>query len=148
MILIHHIHPMTVHLIKLCVGCDSIADLQEWQQQRLKGMKRPELMHVTRNMPKRAIEVLDGGSLYWVINGFLCARQKLVELRPVTKHGIPHCGLILDSELIRVNPRPHRAFQGWRYFETKDVPRDLVKGEGVDDMPEKMRRELAELGLL
>lgn len=143
---------MTVHLIKLSVGPDTLADLEAWQMQRLKEMKRggqkPELMHVTRHMPKRAQEVLDGGSIYWVIKGWLCARQTLLELRPLLRDGVPYCGLVYDKELVRVVPRPHRAFQGWRYFDAKDVPRDLVKGEVGEDMPDEMRRELTALGLL
>lgn len=143
---------MTIHIIKLSVGPDSLADLAAWQTQRLKEMKRnhqtPELMHIPRQMPKRAEEVLDGGSIYWVIKGWICARQKLLELRPLMREGIPHCGLVLDKELVRVAPRPRRAFQGWRYFEPKDAPPDLVKGASGDDIPDDMRRELTALGLL
>ena len=142
---------MTIHLIKLSVGPENIAELEAWQAQRLKEKKRagqkPELMHITRHMPKRAAEVLDGGSIYWVIKGWLCARQRLLELRPITRNGVPHCGVIYDKEMVRVRPRPHRAFQGWRYFNPEDAPRDLAKGEG-DDMPDELRQELAELGLL
>lgn len=141
---------MTLHLIKLSVGSESVTDLEAWQAQRLQEKirqgEKPELMHITRNMPKRAEEVLDGGSLYWVIKGVVCARQRLLELRPITYNDAPHCGLVYDKELIRVCPRPHRPFQGWRYFDPKDAPPDLsVNGEAPD---EKMLRELAELGLL
>jgi hypothetical protein len=144
---------MTTHIIKLAVGPESISDLIEFQAQRLKEKKRngqkPELMHITRQTPKRADEVLDGGSIYWVIKGFVCARQKLLELRPVTRDGIAHCGLVLDKEVVRVKLQPRRAFQGWRYFDPKDAPADLPKGkDGMEGMPEKMRREMAELGLL
>jgi hypothetical protein len=83
-----------LHLIKLCVGCDSLQDLADWQKQRLKEKKtkgqKPELVHVTRQMPKRADEILDGGSLYWVIKGQIAARQRLLELRPMTVKGVPH----------------------------------------------------------
>ena len=142
--------PMTVHLIKLSVGPDSLSDLVEWQTERLKELHRarktPELMHVTRNMPKRAAEVLDGGSIYWVIKGWLCARQRMLELRPLERDGVPHCGLIYDPQMIRVVPRRHRAFQGWRYFDPKDAPRDLTPGS--EELSDEMRKELAELGLL
>jgi len=135
---------MTIHLIKLSVGPDSLAELEAWQKQHFRQSR--ELMHVTRQTPKRADELLDGGSIYWVIKGWICARQKLLELRPVTRGGIPHCGLVCDRELIRVAPRPRRAFQGWRYLEPKDAPPDLLKGS--DDMPDEMLRELAALGLM
>ena len=144
---------MTIHLIKLSVGPETLDDLAARQKQRLKDMKskgqKPELMHVTRHMPKRAEELLDGGSIYWVIKGWLCARQKLLELRPLQRDGVSRCGLVYDKELVRVSPRPHRAFQGWRYLASKDAPRDLDKAaKGAAAMPETLRRELRELGLM
>ena len=99
-------------------------------------------------VPKRRDEVLDGGSLYWVIKGFTAVRQRLIDIRPfVDKEGVPRCHLVYDKELVLVSPRPRRAFQGWRYLEPKDAPPD-VRGGASGDMPEKLRRELAELGLL
>ncbi|NDF12173.1 MAG: DUF1489 family protein [Proteobacteria bacterium] len=140
---------MTLHLIKLSVGPESLLDLEAWQKQRLKAKgKKPELMHITRHMPKRAAEVLDGGSIYWVIKGFICARQRILELRPLTVDGVAHCGIVYDKRMIRVVPRPHRAFQGWRYFDPKDAPQDLVKGTIDENLPEELLRELTELGLL
>jgi hypothetical protein len=141
-----------LHLVKLCVGCDSLADLAAWQKQRLKEKRakgqKPELIHVTRQTPKRAAELLDGGSLYWVIKGQIAARQKLLELRPMTVKGVPHCGLVYHKDLIAVRPRPRSAFQGWRYFEAADVPPDLGAAKGDKNLPEALRRELAALGLL
>ena len=143
---------MTIHLIKLSVGPESLADLEARQAQRLKEMKRkgqkPELMHITRHMPKRGEEILDGGSIYWVIKGWLCARQKMLELRPVTRNGEKRCGLVYDKKLVRISPRPYRAFQGWRYFDPKDAPPDLAKGSGGEELPDAMRHELAALGML
>jgi len=143
---------MPLHIIKLCVGCDSIADLAAWQKQRLKDKRakgqKPELMHVTRMTPKRADEVLDGGSLYWVIKGQVAARQRLLAFRAVKKNGVPHCGLVYDKELVPVAPRPRRAFQGWRYLDPKDAPPDLARRPGAKGLPEALQRELATLGLL
>ena len=142
---------MTLHLIKLSVGPETLSDLAGWQKQRLKEKwqkgQKPELMHITRHTPKRAEEVLAGGSIYWVIKGFICARQRLLEFRPLIRDGIPHCGLVYDKKIIRVHPRPYRAFQGWRYFDPKDAPPDLTT-KGAEDLPDAMLRELAELGLL
>lgn len=138
-----------MHLIKLSVGSESVSHLAQWQSERLAEKKRrgeaPELMHITRSMPKRAQELLAGGSIYWVIKGWICARQTLLELRPITYNDQPHCGIIYDPLVIRVRPRQHRAFQGWRYLEPKAAPRDLPKGMDADDT---ITRELAELGLL
>lgn len=143
---------MPLHIIKLCVGCESLSDLAAWQKQRLKERRakgqKPELVHVTRMTPKRSDEVLDGGSLYWVIKGQIAARQKLLALRPVKKNGVPHCGLVYDKELVPVVARPRRAFQGWRYLEVQDAPPDLRKTKGAENLPEALQRELAALGLL
>lgn len=142
---------MSIHLIKLSVGPESLSDLMNWQAERLKTAKREkrpaELVHVTRQMPKRAAELLEGGSIYWVIKGFICARQKLLELRPLQREGVPHCGLVLDRQMVRVSPRPRRPFQGWRYLEPEDAPPDLRTGAG-DELPEELLRELAQFGVL
>jgi hypothetical protein len=143
---------MPLHIIKLCVGCDSLAELADWQKARLKEKRtkgqKPELVHVTRMTPKRGDEVLDGGSLYWVIKGQIAARQTLLGLRAVKKNGVPHCGLVYDKELVPVVARPRRPFQGWRYLEAKDAPPDLARTKGAADLPEALQRELAALGLL
>jgi len=143
---------MPLHIIKLCVGCDSLSELADWQKKRLKEKHakghKPELVHVTRMTPKRTEEVLAGGSLYWVIKGQIAARQKLLEFRTVKKNGIPHCGLVHDRELVPVVARPRRAFQGWRYLEAADAPPDLSRTRGAKDLPESLQRELAALGLL
>ncbi len=142
---------MTLHLIKLCVGVDSIEDLREWQTERLAQLKKRgqklELKHTTRMVPKRREELLDGGSLYWVIKGYMYVRQPLIDIRPfVDKEGVSRCHLVYDKEMVLVAPRPRRAFQGWRYLVAKEAPPDVGKaGKGL---PEKLQRELAELGLL
>ncbi len=145
---------MTLHLIKLCVGCDTVKDLEDWirekqRERRKKGLGR-EHVHRTRMVPKRADELIDGGSLYWVIRGQLTCRQRLIDIRPyVDKEGIGRCQLVLEPKLVLVEPRPCRAFQGWRYLAAKDAPRDLDRAApGVKNMPETLRRELRELGLL
>lgn len=143
---------MTLHLIKLSVGSDSFHDLEAWQKQRLKDMKRqgqkPELIHVTRQTPKRADEILDGGSIYWVVKGVIVARQKMIELRPMMKEGVPHCGLVHDKELIHVRWQPRRAFQGWRYLDPKEAPPDVSRAYDISDLPDDLRHELAALGFL
>ena len=144
---------MALHLIKLCVGCDSIEDLREWVTERsliaIAAGQEPHSSHVTRMVPKRAAELLDGGSLYWVIKGQLSARQPLLDLVEFTDtDGIGRCRLVLGPEVIEIMPQPKRPFQGWRYLEAKDAPRDLFEGRMEQDMPAELKRELAELGLL
>lgn len=143
---------MPLHLIKLCVGADSIADLEAWVEERVRGRlakrESPRSLHVTRMVPTRAAEIVDGGSLYWIIKGQLAARQQVLEIEPfVDVDGIGRCRLWLDPEVVKVAPRPFRAFQGWRYFQAKDAPFDLGT-TGAAEMPEDLRRTLGELGLL
>ena len=145
---------MALHLIKLCVGCDSVKDLKDWIRERLNEKRRRgqplERFHTTRMMPKRAAELVDGGSLYWVIRGELACRERIVDIRPfVDKEGIKRCRLVLDGKVVPVEPRPVRAFQGWRYLAAKDAPADLKRGtKSVARLPEELRRELRSLGLL
>ncbi|MEZ5818784.1 MAG: DUF1489 domain-containing protein [Hyphomicrobiaceae bacterium] len=146
---------MPLHLIKLSVGSESVEDLGAWQAERLRQMKhdglKPELFHRTFQMPKRREELLDGGSIYWVIKGIIQARQRLIDLREGTREdGTPCTLLILEKTLIPVRPTPRRAFQGWRYLLPDDAPHDLTAGkhDGITAMPPKLRKELAELGLI
>jgi hypothetical protein len=145
---------MTLHLIKLCVGCDSIRDLEDWIEENQllnRRLKRAyEQTHTTRMVPKRSDDLLNGGSLYWVIKGQVACRQRLLTVRPFTDNdGIGRCRLVLEPVVVPGEPRPYRPFQGWRYLEAKDAPADLGRGGGdLARMPEAMRRELAELGLI
>lgn len=143
---------MPLHLIKLSVGPSSLDDLVQWQTGRLKELKKKKkpllLQHITRMTPKRGDELLDGGSIYWVIKSQIVARQKLVALKPVTRNGVPHCALVYDPEMIPVVRRAHRPFQGWRYLREADAPRDVREIKGGKGLPEALKRELAELGLL
>jgi hypothetical protein len=145
---------MALHLIKLCVGCDSVQDLEDWIKEKLREKKKRrqpvEHIHTTRMVPKRADELVAGGSLYWVIRGAIMCRERLLAVRPfIDKEGIGRCRLVLDGKLVLVQPRPFRAFQGWRYLAASDAPRDLDRAApGAAKMPEDLRRELRDLGLL
>ena len=145
---------MPLHLLKLCVGVDSIADLEAEIESRLErrvaaGLA-PEQVHTTRMVPKRVEELVDDGSLFWVIKGQLCARQRLLAIRPFTDgEGIGRCHLVLEPVVVPVLPRPLRPFQGWRYLADADKPRDLDDGlAGAAAMPEHLRYALRELCLL
>ena len=145
---------MALHLLKLCVGCDSIRDLEDWIEENRAHHRRLgrdyEQTHTTRMVPKRMGALVEGGSLYWVIRGEVMCRQRLLDVRPfVDRGGIGRCHLVLEPKLVLVEPRAWRAFQGWRYLGDKDVPRDLDRAApGARNMPETLRRELRELGLL
>ena len=143
-----------LHLIKLSVGSDSVADLRDWIALKLREKKKRgqklEHIHTTRMAPKRTDELLDGGSIYWVIRGQVSCRQKITDFRTfVDKKGIGRCRIVLDPKLVLTEPRPYRAFQGWRYLQADDAPVDLsIAAPGAAKMPETLRRELRELGLL
>lgn len=145
---------MPLHLLKLCVGATSISDLAAWVGARrahaLALGQNFEQKHTTRMMPKRADEIIAGGSLYWVIKGQIAARQLLLDIRPFTgDDGISRCDLVLDPAIVPVAGRVCRPFQGWRYLADADAPRDLAAlAEGASALPEEMRRELRSLGLL
>ena len=145
---------MALNLIKLCVGCESVEDLEAWIPERLADSRRlglpEEQYHTTRMVPTRGAEIVEGGSLYWVIKGSVQCRQLITEIRPFTDDdGIGRCHLVLDPTVVRTEWQPGRAFQGWRYLKTEDAPADLGKGKAsLAELPPNLRRELAELGLL
>ena len=119
--------------------------------QSARAAATPPLRHFTRNFPKRAAELTDGGSIYWVIGGVILVRQRILDITQDTdpEDGTPSTALVLDPELVRVEARAQRAFQGWRYLPPEDAPPDLTaRNSDTAEMPEAMRRELAALGLL
>lgn len=142
-----------LHLLKLCVGVETIADLEDWiEETRLHHARlgRPyRQVHTTRMVPRRMDEIAGKGSLYWVIKGRIACRQRLTAVEPFTDgEGISRCHLVLEPAVIPVAPRLCRPFQGWRYLTEKDAPADLVSGAESGHMPEALREELRALGLL
>jgi hypothetical protein len=141
-----------LHLLKLCVGTESIADLRAWQERRART--KPPLRHQTRNFPRRAAEITEGGSLYWVMGGAIAVRQRVLEIIADSWDDGTRCaGLVLDPALVPVQGRVIRPFQGWRYLEAADAPPDLRRGmaeaqAGFEAMPAAMQKELRALGLL
>jgi hypothetical protein len=134
-----------LHLIKLCVGIDSLEELERHIARRA---ARGEIVHGTRQTPRQRDAVLGGGSLYWVIKGVVQARQPIRDLRAETDaEGRSLCAIVLAPELIPVQPRRRRPFQGWRYLKPEDAPPDLATGD-ADDIPPAMRAALAELALI
>ena len=145
---------MALNLLKLCVGISAVEELQAFidyrlDQKRANGTE-PVQAHTTRMIPKRATELLGGGSLYWVIKGNVQVRQRLLDIRPFTSDdGIKRCDLVLEPRLQLTHWQPRRAFQGWRYLKQEDAPNDLKgDGSGYHSMPPELRIELSNLGLL
>ena len=138
-----------LHLLKLSVGTDDVADLAEWQAtpraQSADGLPR----HVTRMWPKREADLLDGGSIYWVIKGVILCRQPLLRLDEyIGGDGIRRCAITCKPGLIRVEPTRKKAFQGWRYLDPADAPADLGRARaGEDSLPPSLSTALAEIGV-
>ena len=140
----------TLHLIKLSVGTESVDDLAAWQASR--AAKGPDGLprHVTRMWPKRETQVLNGGSVYWVIKGLVQCRQRILRLDEVTGgDGIRRCAIVLDPDLVRTTSAPKRPFQGWRYLPAADAPADLTGARAQEDaLPPALAGALAEIGVL
>jgi len=146
---------MPLHLLKLAVGCESVKELKAWVAERMATAKKKGLpqhhIHITRMTPKRIEELLSGGSLYWVIRGEIAAREKIIAVEPFRdRDGIGRCRLVMQPKVIAVSPRLMRPFQGWRYLAEDAAPSDLGKAAAASAaaMPEPLRRELRDLGLL
>lgn len=141
---------MSLHLLKLAVGATGVDSMRVYQARRLET--EGVLQHVTRYRPKRAEEILAGGSLYWVVKHQIRVRQRILDFVPVrdTESGTTKWGIVLDPELVLTYPVHRRPHQGWRYFEEADAPADLLIGSdtGFSDIPQEMAAELRLLGLI
>jgi hypothetical protein len=140
----------TINLIKLSVGTDSVEGLAAWQQEARAQGKDGLPRHVTRMWPKRQAEILNGGSIYWVIRGLVQCRQQILRLDEVIGgDGIRRCAIVLDRDLHRTQSVQKRPFQGWRYLPVADSPPDLPEGRNNEEMlPVELNRALAEIGVL
>ena len=120
-----------------------------WQRHRSKQVSDGQYYHLTRMWPKRADDLLDGGSIYWVIKGVILARQRVIELREITGNdGIRRCGLVLERDVTRVAATPRKAFQGWRYLSVEDAPPDLAAGrQDEEPLPPALSKALADIGV-
>lgn len=142
---------MSLNLIKLAVGAASIEEIAKYQEKRRKERKqKPSSPHrvFTRSTPKRQAELLDGGSLYWVIKGYVRARQKLIGFdEAADDQGRKYCVFLVERTLIPTAMRAMQPFQGWRYFEAARAPADAQAGDSAD-VPAEMAAELRRLGLI
>lgn len=135
---------MALHLIKLCVGADTPEDLRVWRAQRAAAGQRP-IVH-TRQTPKRADNITDGGSLYWVFKGQVLIRQAVLAIETLGEGQAKRCEILLSDDMIATAPQARRAFQGWRYLTANDAPPDLPRGDDEVAIPQELAKELRELG--
>ncbi len=134
---------MPLHLIKLCVGCETVPELVAWHAAHQAG--QPWILR-TRQTPKRAAELVEGGSGYRVFRGMVLCRQRILAVDTVGEGQASRCHITLDREIVLVAPLPRRPFQGWRYFEGKDVPEDLGRHGETASVPQALAAQLRELG--
>lgn len=139
-----------VHLIKLSVGSESVESLAAWQKTARARGKDGLPRHVTRMWPKRSEDLLQGGSIYWVIKGVILCRQRILRLdEHIHSDGIRRCAIVLDPDIIRTAAAPRRPFQGWRYLKASDAPADLGDAR-LDEtpLPPDLSAALADIGVL
>ncbi|MBX3483041.1 DUF1489 domain-containing protein [Phenylobacterium sp.] len=134
---------MALHMIKLVVGAATIEDLLDWRA-RNAVTGEPWILR-TRMTPKRAPEMVDGGSVYRVFKGVILCRQKILAVDTVGEGAAARCHVTLDEQVVRVAPTPRRAFQGWRYLDARDAPPDLDEA-AFGDVPEALARQLRDAG--
>lgn len=134
---------MTLHLIKLCVGCDSVDELLSWRRANFRA-DEPWILR-TRQTPRRTDELLDGGSLFRVYKGQVLSRQAILAIETVGAGVAARCQVTLGAAVVRTRPAPRRAFQGWRYLDPKDAPPDLREVDLVD-LPPDLALRLREAG--
>ena len=133
---------MTVHLKKLAVGISSIENLKD--RQSFIFDTYGEIINFTRNKPKRVDELIEGGSLYWIINRKVFVRQKILEIKSfVLEDGKKSAGIVLQNKLIRVRPVSMKPFQGWRYYQSQTFL-DIED----DNFSEENNIELSKLGFI
>ncbi|MBK0329561.1 DUF1489 domain-containing protein [Rhodobacteraceae bacterium F11138] len=140
----------SINLIKLSVGTETVEDLAAWQTDpRARGQDGLP-RHITRMWPKRETEILNGGSIFWVIKGLVQCRQRILRLDEVVgEDGIRRCAIVVEPRLYRTQSVLKRPFQGWRYLPLQDSPPDLPEGrEDEDELPVDLNRALAEIGVL
>ena len=140
---------MIYHLKKLAVGIESVENLKIIQNSIFDSYNK--IVHVTRNTPKKKDDLIAKGSLYWVIKRRVLVRQKIININLVLRNdGSKGCEIELDSELIKVIPTPMKPFQGWRYYNSEDVPSDLsinINNDNEEALTDELNAELIKLGL-
>jgi len=135
---------LSLHLIKLCVGCDTVEELLAWRSSSSRPGE-PWILR-TRQTPRRSSELIDGGSLYRVYKGFIRSRQRILAVATVGEAPAARCEVALDEHVVLTVPTPRRAFQGWRYLPLQDAPRDLDCASDGNSAPPELARRLRELG--
>ena len=144
---------MTIHLLRMAARVESVAKLKQLQAERLVQSaieNKSELFTYTRNIPKRIDELIDDGSIYWVIKKYIKVRQRILGIeRHTNEEGRAYCAIQIDPELKQVVARRQKAFQGWRYLKPEDIPVDLHLSQSkLANLPSALADALRELGLI
>lgn len=145
---------MTVHMIKLVVGIDTLEEYAAWHvKERVKFEGQWAFPCWTRFQPKRAEEIVKtGGSIYRVIKNRIVCRHQILGFRQVEVEGEgTYCQIMQYADIVQTVAVPRKAFQGWRYLDEKDAPKDrgiYRIGQGGDGPPAAMAADLRAAGLL
>ena len=144
-----------VNLVKIAVGVTSVEELSLRQAEFLKKIndkKFPYFYHSTRMMPKKHEDIISNGSLYWVVKGVICARQKVIDIvKFEDTDGKKRCKIFLAAEIVKTKPVRKRPFQGWRYLKKHITPEDLnepIKANFDSNIPIQLQKQLLEMGVL
>lgn len=147
---------MPLHLLKIAVGASSVETLETRQKAwHVRDEKGRTVFRVrTRQTPKRQEELLEGGSLFWIVKGFISARQEIWGFEPTVMDGRNMMLIHLNPSIIKTQLAPRGPHQGWRYLKPEDAPEDLAKASdpggvrGIAAMPPAMQRSLRDLALI
>src|SRR6201986_4126739 len=130
---------MTTHIIKLAVGVRDVAHLESVQRERsaARGVSGTGRAY-PRHKPVRP-DVLEDGSLYWVVQGTIRCRQRILGFEEeADAEGRKYCLFVLDPDLVPVVPPQRGPCQGWRYLKPDEAPADLERGEDGQLPPDEM----------
>ncbi len=142
---------MSVNLLKPALRAQDIYEVARRQPQWFApyddGMAFPVW---TSRKPARAHELINGGSVYWIVKNQIQLRQEILGIEEITEEGEKPSYLIMCApELIRTQPMARRPFQGWRYLEPSNAPKDLGPvGEVDQTIDAALEKDLREAGLL
>ena len=145
---------MYANFLRTGVGVESIEHLYEIQhghrQIKFNGENHAYLF--TRRTPTRANDLINGGSVYWIIKRQICARQTIADIQTLKdEDDKPFCHVIMNQQIYLTQPVAHKHIQGWRYLSPEKAPKDIglfTPNNRPDDIPPELAAELAEAGLL
>ena len=143
-----------LHILRTAVGIESLPQLYELQRhfEHATPSGHKSVVMTTRKRPSRCAELLDGGSVYWIIRHRVLCRQAILHMEDRDEPGeTPATIIYLSPQIIKVQPRNKRAIQGWRYLQGWDRPKDIGPYDPKsrdDDLPDDIARAIHDIGVI